>query len=353
MDKPENNEELPSDFESLVMNGIEFLEKAISQLHSDPKHSVINFYTAVEILLKAPLVREHWSLVVADRDPNRQKYEAGDFISVSFDDTCSRLSVSLGKPINKSTKDAFNKVRHHRNRMVHFYHKGLDGKQHDEIQLEQAHAWFELNRFVTDAWKDAFEPFIRNFARMERSLAATNHYAQVKYSSLKAKIEGMKKAGAIIDDCPRCKMNGYEAEEVADQLFSYRCMICFRGEVRLDLSCPKCNDEDQHLAPDEGFSCSACGHSVSSDDLFGLLDDSRRSYKDYFDAQTPANCGECNGYHTVCEYRGGYLCTACLTHSDSVGQCEWCNDPTTGDTEQTYVSGCEFCDGYAGHHAND
>jgi hypothetical protein len=353
MNNPTKKKELTSEFESLVRNGIEFLEKAISQLNSDPKHSVINFYTAVEIFLKAPLVREHWSLVVVDRDPNRQKYEAGDFISVTFEDACSRLSVSLGKTLGKPAKEAFDKVRRHRNRIVHFYHKGLSGKQHDEIKLEQAHAWYELNRFVTDTWKEAFEPFIDSFARMERSLVANNHYAQVKYESLKAKIEGMKKGGANITDCPYCKMNGYKVDEVIDQLFECRCMICFRGESQLKVTCPECGDEDQYVTAEEGFTCTECDHSVSGDNLLDLVDDSKRSYKDYYDAQTPANCGECQGYHTVCEYRDGYLCTNCLDYSESIGHCEWCNDPTTADTEDTYVTGCEFCDGYAGHHAND
>ncbi|MDI7066278.1 hsdR, partial [Klebsiella pneumoniae] len=74
------------DFENLVRNGLDFLEKAISQLAAEPKHSVINFYTAVEIFLKAPLVLDHWSLVHANGDRNREKYESGDFVSVSFEE---------------------------------------------------------------------------------------------------------------------------------------------------------------------------------------------------------------------------------------------------------------------------
>lgn len=49
MFKTTTKKEAASDFENLVRNGIDFLTKAISQLESDPKHSVINFYTAVEI----------------------------------------------------------------------------------------------------------------------------------------------------------------------------------------------------------------------------------------------------------------------------------------------------------------
>lgn len=355
MNKPSAKKAPATDFENLVRNGIDFLEKAMSQLDDDPKHSVINFHTAVEIFLKAPLVHEHWSLVVVDRDPNRQKYEAGDFLSVTFDNACTRLSTSLNKPLPKSAKDSFDRVRKHRNRIVHFYHSGMDGKQRDAIKLEQAQAWFELNRFLTDTWHELFEPFEDDFHRMERSLIANNHYAKAKYDDLKSKIEGMKKGGQTFEDCPRCKTNAYHVEEEIDRLITRHCKVCFKGENRIRLDCPDCGKPDQEILPYDGFSCTECDYEVAADgDLFDLLDQNQvRGTKDDLDSDTPANCDECQGYHTVCEYEGGYLCTNCFTYFETVGQCQWCNEPMTGDTEDTYVTGCEHCEGYAGHHADD
>ena len=355
MPKASAKKEPTTDFENLVRNGIDFLEKAMSQLDSDPKHSVINFHTAVEIFLKAPLVHEHWSLVVVDRDPNRQKYEAGDFLSVTFDDACTRLSTSLNKPLPKSAKDAFDKVRKHRNRMVHFYHSGLDGKQHDEIKLEQARAWFELNRFITDTWREQFKPFSSEFRRMERSLIANNHYAKAKYEDLKPKIDGMKKAGKIFENCPECLTNAYQVEQEAPRLTSRHCVVCFNNEKRIQVDCPECGDSDQYMEPYDGFACEKCGHAFSGEkEIFDLLDQNMvRGTKHDLDSDTPANCDECQGYQTVCDYEGGYLCSNCFAYFESIGQCQWCNASMTGDTEDTYVTGCEHCDGYAGHHADD
>lgn len=355
MSKSAAKKEPTTDFENLVRNGIDFLEKAVSQLDSDPKHSVINFYTAVEIFLKAPLVSDHWSLVVVDRDPNRQKYEAGDFLSVSFEDACRRLGTALNKPLNPSAKDAFDKVRKHRNRMVHFYHSGLNGKQRNEIKLEQATAWFELNRFVADTWREQFKPFASEFQQIERKLIANNHYAKAKYEDLKPKIEGMKKGGSTFGDCPRCQTNAYKAEEEAPRLTSFHCMVCFHGGKQLQIDCPDCGGTDQHMEPYDGFSCTECDCEVSGENgIFELLDQNQvRGTKHDIDSDTPANCDECQGHHSVCEYEGGYLCTNCFAYFEYVGECQWCNEPMTGNTEDTYVTGCEFCDGYAGHHAND
>ena len=355
MSKPSKAKIPTSDFENLVRNGIDFLEKAMSQLDSDPKHSVINFYTAVEIFLKAPLVLDHWTLVIAGREPDRQKYDSGDFVSVSFEEACSLLSKTLKKPLQRSSRDAFDKVRQHRNRIVHFYHTGLNGKQRNEIKLEQATAWFELNRFVADTWREEFQPFASEFQRMERTLIANNHYAKAKYESLKPKIEGLKKGGKTFENCPRCGTGACQVEEEAPLLIYRHCMVCFHGGKQLQIDCPECGDSDQFIMPYDGFTCEKCDCEIKGEsEIFDLLDQNTvRGTKDDFDSNTPANCDECQSYHSVCEYEGGYLCTNCFSYFDSIGQCQWCNDPMTGDTEDTYVTGCEPCEGYAGHHADD
>ncbi|RJQ27516.1 hsdR [Candidatus Parcubacteria bacterium] len=343
------------DFENLVRNGVDFLKKAISQLDSDPKHSVINFYTAVEIFLKAPLVHEHWTLVVGDRDFNRSKYEAGDFLSVNFEDTCKRLATALGKQLKPSAKEAFDKVRKHRNRMVHFYHDGIDGLQRDEIKLEQAQAWFELNRFIFDTWRDKFAPFRAELLQMEQHLIAYNHYAQAKYESLKSKVEAMKIEGKSFEVCSRCSTPACQVEEEVERLTSHHCLVCFLHERKVQVACPECHDDGQQVTAYELFSCKICGHEIVKEEaIFDLLDQCGvRGTKDDLDSDTPANCDECQGYQTVCDFENGYLCSNCFTFFDTLNQCAYCNDYMTGDPKGTYAHGCEHCDGMAGRYANE
>lgn len=60
--------ELSQDVQALINNGLEFLDKAREELEaSKPKFSVVSFWTAVEILLKVPLVHEHWTLVCSGK----------------------------------------------------------------------------------------------------------------------------------------------------------------------------------------------------------------------------------------------------------------------------------------------
>jgi hypothetical protein len=257
--------------------------------------------------------------------------------------------------LKPSAKEAFDKVRKHRNRMVHFYHGGIDGKQRDEIKLEQAQAWFELNRFIVDTWRDKFEPFLFEVRKMERNLIAHNHYAQAKYESLAPKIQGLKKSGKTFQACPNCGTEGCQFEDEGNRISTLDCLVCFLKEKRIQIECPDCEDTNQYVAAYESFVCTNCQHEVSGESaIFDLLDQNQvRGTKDDLDSDTPANCDECQGYHTVCEYEDGYLCANCFAYFDSVGQCQYCSDYMTGDTEGTYAFGCEHCEGTAGRYADD
>lgn len=338
------------DFGSLVKNGIDFLEKAIAQLATEPKHSVINFYTAVEIFLKAPLVLDHWSLVVAGGDRNREKYESGDFVSVSFEESCKLLASALKKGLKQDAKDAFDRVRKHRNRMVHFFHNASTATETESIRLEQAEAWFELNKFVTQDYAEEFAPFARDFRRMEHRLSATEHYAGVKFISLKRKIDGMTKGGAVFGGCSRCDQRSLEIstpDPDLPELTQRYCHVCLYKRTELAITCPSCGDTHQFLEPATTFVCNECDHSVpEGDSIYELLDQSNYGKDDYFDADTPANCDECQGFHTICEYKDKYLCTSCFSLFDQLYRCGYCNDPCTDDREESYYSGCEHCDGY-------
>lgn len=96
-------------FQQLTENAFDFLRKALAELTTDHKHSVINFYSAVELLLKARLLREHWTLVLA-RETGKANFEAGDFQSVTFEMACTRLDQVVGSPLPAQAKAAFDAV---------------------------------------------------------------------------------------------------------------------------------------------------------------------------------------------------------------------------------------------------
>ena len=141
-------------FDSLVMNALDFLERAVRELEKSPKYSVIHFFNSIELFLKARLLREHWSLVVSKTEKaNLETFRRGDFQSVTFDDCLSRLRSVANEPIATHEEQSFRELRDHRNKLVHFFHPkyatGLDAKILAEAVSEQFKAWFYLHRLVT------------------------------------------------------------------------------------------------------------------------------------------------------------------------------------------------------------
>lgn len=189
---------------------------------------------------------------------------------------------------------------------------------------------------------------------MEQRLIPNNHYAKAKYEDLRPKIEGMKIGGKVFEDCPRCHTSAYQVEEDAPRLTSGHCLVCFQTGKRLQYNCPECGDTNQSMEPFDGLSCTKCGHQISGESTFNLLDQNQaRGTKHGLDSVSAANCDECQSYHAVCNYEDGYLCTNCFTYFDSVDQCEYCSDYMTGDTQGTYAPGGEHCDGAAGRNVDD
>jgi hypothetical protein len=84
------------DFDALVENAFDFLREAIAEFRDKPKYSIIHFCAAVELILKARLLREHWTLVL--RQPEKAdlvKFKTGDFLSISVKEAVLRLDNIL------------------------------------------------------------------------------------------------------------------------------------------------------------------------------------------------------------------------------------------------------------------
>ncbi|MFF7169706.1 hypothetical protein [Streptomyces pseudovenezuelae] len=87
------------------------------------KYGVLHLQAAAEVLLKARLVREHWSLVF--RDPGtatRAAYESGDFDSCGTTAALDRLTKIVGVPITDRERKAISDLAKTRNALTHYGH---------------------------------------------------------------------------------------------------------------------------------------------------------------------------------------------------------------------------------------
>ncbi len=85
------------------------------------KEAVLHLGNGVELLVKARIAREHWSLIFADVDKaSRDKLDAGDFASVDAPRALNRLEQIVGVPIGGRWNTHLKSLRQQRNRLTHF-----------------------------------------------------------------------------------------------------------------------------------------------------------------------------------------------------------------------------------------
>lgn len=337
-------------FQRLVSNALDFVSRAIDEFQSQPKYSIIDFYTAVELFLKARLLHEHWSQVVS-KDPDRQRFESGDFHSVTFQEACTRLNRVVQSPVPDRAIQAFESVRRHRNKMVHFFHEAdTSPGSIQKIATEQLTAWHYLNRLLTVQWRHVFEDYSEALARIEKKLAGHRDYLRTKFHDIKAEIEAHAKKGAVFSHCLSCGFEAAEVTEVLENLSDHECWVC-RSKLRLlEYECPECELRTPLTEAIE-FACPNCDHEQDEAAIIESLNQEVCNPGDGDYALTPANCAECDGMHTVVAYDGHYLCVRCFDVSDSLEQCEWCSEHSNGELSDSFLLGCSACEGQSGWHS--
>ncbi|MFF4589724.1 hypothetical protein [Streptomyces sp. NPDC001388] len=113
-----------------VLNGMDYLVSVVENLAEGEegvpsprglKYAVLHLQAASEVLIKARLVYEHWSLVFKDPGrASRQRYEEGDFVSCELGDALSRLRDIAGITIHEKDKKALDTLTRSRNALQHY-----------------------------------------------------------------------------------------------------------------------------------------------------------------------------------------------------------------------------------------
>ena len=338
-------------FDSVVRNAIDFLKKSIDEIEDSPKYSVINFCSAIELFLKARLLTEHWSLIVAKPESaNLSRFRAGDFVSVSAEEAIQRLRNIADIVISREEESAFKEVRDHRNKLVHFFHpKYVDSRSAPTLQdvvAQQCKAWFYLHRLLVERWGQYFSGYRDDIRELDDLMHQNRQFLRAKFEALGPEIDQDKQAGVEYVSCFFCGFESAKVEEASDPLFSHLCAVCKAVGMFLRVPCPECGDPI--IVEDMGKGqCNRCGFETNVSFLLskyepfvGLKDEPQTAYC--------ANC-EYADQASVIPWGDGYLCLNCLCLHDWIDRCEWCTTPVAGmDMVDSYLKGCILCEGHDG-----
>ncbi|EKU57192.1 hypothetical protein ACINWC323_0111 [Acinetobacter sp. WC-323] len=358
----EKSEIINNKFNRLVENAFDFLQQSIAELENRPKFSVIHFHASIELFLKARLMDEHWSLVIAyNKEPDWNKFQNGDFVSVNLDEASKKLSKVVQSGLSDKALAAFHNITRHRNQMVHFYHEAdtLE-KRKQEIQKvvkEQLRAWYFLNDLLSKQWKDTFNDYSKKIYEISFKLKKQHLFLQVKYEEIKPRIVDLTADGYKFDICPSCDFESNKHSNVINETYESECLVCDLRQFCLIIKCDKCFEGDVLFQGEPHAKCNKCKYSFDGDELKEKFIDDSAAYiaiKDGIGDYFPINCGTCSGYGTVVEINeNDLLCVECFDVSRSYGTCEWCNEQSTNLREDSYLTGCEFCEGRMGWERDD
>ncbi|WP_373033287.1 hypothetical protein [Sulfurovum sp.] len=349
-------------FSRLVENAFDFLFKAISEIKEQPKYSIIHFYAAVELLVKARLMHEHWSLVIAKKqEPDWDKFVAGDFQSVTLDEAATKLKKVVRSGLSPSEIEAFKEVANHRNKMVHFFHEAQSKEESEELTRkvvkQQLKAWHFLHQLLLNKWKNEFISWNTKISELDSALRQRHEFLQVVFDSLQPELKIQTEKGAWFKECPSCGFESKIHVHTENIIYESKCLVCGLVEKCLNIKCPECDEIITISEEETSPCCQSCKYELKPEDVGVALTDNGAAHiaaMEGDDSYDDANCSYCNGYYTVVRTENDkWVCTQCLRIFDSLERCEWCSDFNTGDMQNSYVSGCNCCDGMAGWRRDD
>ncbi len=210
---------------SLLETGLEFVKFGLSALVQEQRqredliYSLLYFWTGTELLLKAPLAEEHWSLVFEDTDKaNRAAYNSGDFISVNFDNAVSRLAGVRNIKVTPEQKTALRSVRDMRNKLMHFGILQTDSAV-SSIIAQALH--FLCNDYRRQAFpNDDFSEIIRLAHQLDE-------FIEHGMSLIKERLCKIRESGELILRCPHC----HQLAGILTPPGKWSCLFCSSTEL--------------------------------------------------------------------------------------------------------------------------
>ncbi len=257
----------------LTDNAFRFLAQAADELAQAPGDALIHLCSGLELLMKARLAHEHWSLV-ADQPGSRTLAEvrAGDFKSVAFHDAIKRLENVTGIQWDPTNRSLLHTVAGHRNRVLHFYHHALDGDDdalRAEVAKEQCRAWAIFRALIAGDWKGTLGDVDASIGELDTKFRQNHVYLAVVFEQLGSVLQKARVSGREVRNCSTCKFDSMVVDTEPMSVKDGTCLVCGEGFRAVQFTCPACGGHVETV-PDTEIYCS-CGQTMELSELLRQL----------------------------------------------------------------------------------
>ncbi|MFZ4248201.1 hypothetical protein ACOZDF_23345 [Streptomyces griseoincarnatus] len=214
-----------------IPNGIDYLREVVDRLAAprepdlrDLKYAVLHLQAAAEVLLKARLRREHWSLVISKAEKTkREDFEAGSFDSASNHEVLRRLADVVGLDISKEDKATLLALAKTRNQLQHW---GLT-EEANAVLTRAADVLDFLIRFLDEHLlpgldADDEEAVTEDLEVIRTGLTDIGSYVTSRMKRLEE--SGLKEHEALTVRCPDCQLYALVVDGITNN-----CLFCPRS----------------------------------------------------------------------------------------------------------------------------
>ncbi|HLC39999.1 MAG TPA: hypothetical protein VJO34_00040 [Methylomirabilota bacterium] len=252
---------------TLIENAEDFLLEAVKYAKAssprDWKYAILHLWSAVELLLKALLEKEHWSLLFEDVDgASRTKLRGGDFHTVRFDTALDRIQGIVGIEIEPKDLRYLKGLRELRNRATHFAVK---------LNVEQAKSLVArgINVFLNLEQRHLHETPDKSLEyEINQALQEFQKYVDERLRELQEELEASERPHRRFRTCLSCTQ-----ETLVSKADFAVCLFCGEDWEFINLPvllgdgpegpCPQCGEETLALVllnnEEALFACVRCG----------------------------------------------------------------------------------------------
>ncbi|MFJ2109482.1 hypothetical protein ACIOHH_33480 [Streptomyces microflavus] len=299
-----------------IPNGIDYLVSVVKHLHPDTggtprdiKYAVLHLQAAAEVLLKARLSHEHWSLVF--KDPAKANWD--DVADASFESCTTTAAVErlrniASLPITKKNADALADLAKDRNRLQHY------GLTHNAKAVESRAA--TVLDFLMDFLDGALVPQLTQ----DEAAFVAPQMALVR--------DGLSAIQSFVTK----RMNRLRGEVL-------------KGSEERTLRCPDCNQLALLASDASGGFCHFCDQAWTADDLAYAL-------QSHPTGSQLNECPDCHGPTLTdsaefADTRVTLYCTTCAVRFDSseLRNCAacgcYCREEALPETGQILCTDCQ------------
>ncbi len=288
----------PNHLENMLANGLRYLRRGLDAFSkNDFDFALTDFYCGLEIILKAMVLHEDWRLVFDEPgDAEQAKLDKGTAKTIGADQAFKRLAVFAQKPLSADAEKAVNRIRVHRNKLMHFYHPDLNTPSGKKIlATDLARGWYALRQLRADArFQAVFSKHAWQHDEIDAALLVLKTYLKQAEKDIQSASSGMS-----FTDCEACEMQTVQGG---------KCQLCGYEHISH-------RDIAQGAEYIPKLDCSSCGH----DDVVVQTDKASRC----------THCGASHGAFVQCEYCNDW----------------WLEDDLSDLHDCSYETGCEHCDG--------